>query len=69
MTSKESLVRDRQRFENYKAMFLKAFSYHEGETDADYLKAKQGLIDYLNDWEARLIKQERAYREQGRGGR
>lgn len=67
MTTKDSLVRDRQRFENYKAMFLKAFSFHEGETDPDYLKAKQGLIDYLNDWEARLLKQERAFKEQGRG--
>ena len=59
MTTRESMVRERQRFENYKAMFNKAFSYHEGETDPDY----------LTEWEARLIKQERAYREQGRGGR
>lgn len=66
--TKQALVRDRERLETYKANFAKAFSFHEGETDPEYLKAKQGIIDHLTAWEARLSAQEKAYKaQQGRG--
>lgn len=66
--SKQALVRDRERLETYKANFAKAFSFHEGETDPDFIKAKQDIIDHLQAWEARLSAQEKAYKaQQGRG--
>ena len=58
MAIDRALVEDRKRLEKFKASFNDLFSYHEGETDQDYIKAKQGIIDHLNEWERKLIKKE-----------
>ena len=55
MAIDRALVEDRKRLEQFKANFNDLFSYHEGETDQDYIKAKQ---DHLNEWERKLIKKE-----------
>ena len=58
MAIDRALVEDRKRLEQFKASFNDLFSYHEGETDQDYIKAKQEIIDHLNEWERKLITKE-----------
>ena len=58
MATDRALVEDRKRLEQFKASFNELFSYHEGETDQDYIKAKQGIIDHFDEWERKLIKKE-----------